>query len=253
MDAITRNFKGVGLGTRRLRAWKQAQQREQSGVPEKADKEPRKPGKQKEIQEISVTDTGKRGFPGSTQESQMPQTMNLQLGDWGSKFNGVLGGFRPTWIWQFRPVPKVACSLEIQGPVAFKHFGVFKTLFGVTDAFDNLMKHLPPLSRKIHPQIKCCISCRGPLKLIHGPPGLKKSKLLSIYELSLKLSELKPNCQLPWNLNLPFLHPRGPAWLCSARFIHISGLIVLLPVNQLQAITQISISKAHLCLLSLET
>lgn len=40
---------------------------------EEADNEPRKPGKQKEISEISVTDTGKREFPGSSQESQMPQ------------------------------------------------------------------------------------------------------------------------------------------------------------------------------------
>lgn len=73
MDAIPWNFKGVGLGTRPLRAWKSAQQREQRGALEKADNEPRKPGKQKEVSEISVTDTGKIEFPGSSQESQMPQ------------------------------------------------------------------------------------------------------------------------------------------------------------------------------------
>lgn len=118
-------FQGSGIGDEATEGMETgtATRAECSGAPEKADKEPRKPGKQKEIQEISVTDTGKRGFPGSTQGSQMPQhykvTMNLQLGDWGSKCNGMLGDFRPTWIWQFRPVPEVACSLEIQGPVAF--------------------------------------------------------------------------------------------------------------------------------------
>lgn len=47
--------------------------KEQRKALEKADNEPRKPGKQKEISEISVTDIEKREFPGSSQESQMPQ------------------------------------------------------------------------------------------------------------------------------------------------------------------------------------
>lgn len=43
-----------------------------------------------------------------------------------------------------------------------------------------------------------------------------------------------------------------PSSLSSVQFIHISGLIVLQLVNQLQTIAQISTSKAHLCSLCLE-
>jgi hypothetical protein len=89
------------------------------------------------------------------------------------------GILTPIWIWLFRLVSFLD-SLEAQGLVAFKHFGV-------TNAFDNLTKAVLPLSRKIRLQIKCRVSSQS-----QGPPYsssmgllvLKISKSLGSYLLA---------------------------------------------------------------------
>lgn len=92
--------------------------------------------------------------------STKKMTVNLairrpELGRGGDLMRCGGGRFTTIWIWQLRPIPPGDSLLPRDlGPCGFfKPTRVFQP-FGVTNAFDNLMKSRPLRSRKNSPAYK---------------------------------------------------------------------------------------------------